>query len=278
MPLFMFVSGYVYWATWKPVKYMDFVLKKFKRLMMPYFLVSILIISIKMISESSLHVENPVTWLAYLKMFYIPSAGYFLWFAYALFLAFLIIPFFHTDKRLNILFVVALVFLLTPFSVTRLFCLEELRKHLFYFVLGCIISREENIRLLFNKFHPFLLMALCICVYWLKFGLRFTQGVTISLFLALAGVVFILSLSRYINGRTTVVKRFFINLSVYSYTVYLLHTTFEGFAKAVLVKIPIDADDGLMFCVSASIVILAGVLAPVVVSLLLKRLKIMLYI
>jgi hypothetical protein len=276
----MFVSGYVYWATWKPVKYKDFVLKKFKRLMIPYFLVSILIILIKMISDSSLHVENPVTWLAFLKMFYIPSAGYFLWFAYALFLAFLIIPFFHTNNRLNILFIVALILLTASFSVTRLFCLEELRKHFFYFVLGCIICREESIRLLFNKFHPFLLMALCICIYWLKFGLQFSQGViessTISLILALSGIVFILNLSRYINGRTVVIKRFFLNLSVYSYTVYLLHTTFEGFAKAVLVKIPINADSDLMFCVSASMVIFAGVLAPVVVSLLLKRFKIML--
>jgi len=48
MPLFMFVSGYVYWATRKPVKYKDFVWKKFQRLIIPYFFVSVIVIFIKL--------------------------------------------------------------------------------------------------------------------------------------------------------------------------------------------------------------------------------------
>jgi len=167
MPLFMFVSGFVYWkgATRKPVKYPVFILKKFNRLMIPYFLVSVLIISIKMITGENMYLENPVTWTTFLSMFYLPSAGYFLWFVYALFLIFLMMPFFHTDKRLNLLFVASLLWLLVPVPVTDLFCLAQWKGHLFYFVLGCVVSREEKIRQAFKKAPLLLLTIISMSIY-----------------------------------------------------------------------------------------------------------------
>ncbi|MDR3268088.1 MAG: acyltransferase family protein, partial [Tannerella sp.] len=199
MPLFMFVSGYVYWkgATRKPVKYPDFILKKFNRLMIPYFLVSVLIISIKMVMGKNIYLENPVTWTTFLSMFYIPSAGYFLWFVYVLFLIFLIIPFFHTDKRLNLLFVASLIWLVVPISVIDWFCLAQWKSHLFYFVLGCVISREEKKRLFTVKMPLLLKAAVYAGFYSLLFCLSKNVFPELSsetirpftyLFFALAGI------------------------------------------------------------------------------------------
>ena len=85
MPLFMFASGFVYIATKKDgEKYSDFIVKKIKRLMVPYFVVSACIIGIKLITESHLYVQNPKTVMSFAKMFYYPEAGYFLWFIWAL--------------------------------------------------------------------------------------------------------------------------------------------------------------------------------------------------
>ncbi|MDR1331192.1 MAG: acyltransferase [Tannerella sp.] len=274
MPLFMFVSGYVYQATWRPTRYVDFIRKKFSRLMIPYFLVSVLIISVKMITERGLHVENPVSWTAFREMFYLPSAGYFLWFVYALFLVFLMIPFFHPGKRLYLLFAASLVWLLIPVQVTDWFCLAQWKNHLFYFVAGCMASREEWIRRLAGRIPPLPAMAVCAGIYGAVFGLfaYHSEGIasaTARPGLALAGIAFILYLSRAVAAKATVVRRFLLWLSAASYTIYLFHTSFGGFAKAVLLKIPFDVP----FLAGAAFVILAGVSGPVMLHLLSVKLK-----
>lgn len=54
-------------------------------------------------------------------------------------------------------------------------------------------------------------------------------------------------------------------ISTASYIIYLLHTTFEGFAKALVLKLPYlsDLSNDIMFCVGAVFVISTGVIAPV---------------
>ena len=61
MPLFMFAGGYVYIATKKEIAYGDFLLRKVKRLMIPYLTTSALIIVIKLLTQGSMSVDNPVT-------------------------------------------------------------------------------------------------------------------------------------------------------------------------------------------------------------------------
>ena len=76
MPLFMFASGYIYAMTGNSQNKGggNFILKKFKRLMIPYFSTSVVIISIKLLTQQGMSVENPVTAASYIKMFYLPEA------------------------------------------------------------------------------------------------------------------------------------------------------------------------------------------------------------
>lgn len=79
--------------------YSKFLVKKLKRLMLPYVVVSVIVISIKMLTEKHAFVENPVTAYAYIKMLYFPEAGYFLWFIWALWWMFVIAPLFATKQK-----------------------------------------------------------------------------------------------------------------------------------------------------------------------------------
>ena len=90
MPVFLFVSGYVYIATKKEESYLSFLYKKVKRLLVPYYATSAILITIKLLTQGDMYVKNPVTASAYLEMLYLPVAGYFLWFVMALWWMFVI--------------------------------------------------------------------------------------------------------------------------------------------------------------------------------------------
>ena len=67
--------------------------------MFPYFILSWAIIGAKIGLDNYLQVDHPVTLDTLYRVFYLPEAGYFLWFVYVLFLIFCIVPFFKPGKR-----------------------------------------------------------------------------------------------------------------------------------------------------------------------------------
>ena len=105
MPLFMFASGYVYIATRRDIGYGSFLMRKLRRLMVPYLSTSVIVITIKLLTQGGMGVEHPVTVSSYLRMFYLPEAGYFLWFIWALWWMFVLVPLFRTPgSRLVLVF------------------------------------------------------------------------------------------------------------------------------------------------------------------------------
>lgn len=111
-------------------------MKKVKRLMVPYFSVSAIIITIKLATEGNAYVENPVTVMSYLKMFYLPEAGYFLWFIWALWWMFVLVPLFQTKQARLSLFALALFVHYMPAFLPEMFCLRQFQNMLVYFMLG----------------------------------------------------------------------------------------------------------------------------------------------
>ena len=138
MPLFMFASGFIYMATKKDVPYKDFLWKKVKRLMVPYLSVSAIVITIKMLTEGHAYVENPVTIMSYVKMFYLPEAGYFLWFIWALWWMFVIVPLFKTKQMRLGLFALAIILHYVPSVLPEMFCLRQFQGMLVFFMLGVV--------------------------------------------------------------------------------------------------------------------------------------------
>lgn len=140
MPLFMFASGFVYIATKRDgEKYRHFIMKKVKRLMIPYFVVSAIVIGIKLLTESHMYVENPKTVMSFIKMFYYPEAGFFLWFIWALWWMFVIVPFFKTRRQRFTLFAISILLHYVPFATTDIFCVAQFKNMLIFFMLGVMV-------------------------------------------------------------------------------------------------------------------------------------------
>lgn len=168
MPLFMFASGYIYIAFKKDEKYHFFIWKKIKRLMIPYFTTSFIIISIKLLSQRGMYVENPVGITSYLKMFYLPEAGYFLWFIWALFLMFIFMPLFKNKKLRTTLFVIAIILhYVHPFPLTKLFCISQAANMLIWFTLGVTSFdwKEKIDRLLHHRQISALIQYCILCIF-----------------------------------------------------------------------------------------------------------------
>ena len=146
MPLFMFASGYVYMATRKDAPYGGFLLKKARRLMVPYLATSAIVITIKLLSQGGLSVDNPVTPLSYLKMLYRPEAGAFLWFIWALWWMFVVVPLLRTKAARLAFFFAALALHYVPLPLPDVFCLAQCKSMLVYFMLGVVVCEHRALR------------------------------------------------------------------------------------------------------------------------------------
>lgn len=112
--------------------YKALIIKKIKRLLVPYFTCSVIVITLKLLSQGNAYVENPVTAFSYLKMFYLPEAGYFLWFIWALFTMFLITPLFKTRTARNWMFLASIILAYAPFTLPEAFCLNQFKRMYVY--------------------------------------------------------------------------------------------------------------------------------------------------
>lgn len=150
MPLFMFASGYVYIATRRDGPYGTFLLKKVRRLMVPYLTTSVVVITIKLLTQGGMSVDNPVTPFSYLKMFYQPEAVYFLWFIWALWWMFVLVPLFGTPRSRLCLFAACLLLHYMPMELPREFCINRFKEMAVFFMLGVVAF--ERLRGFVNGF------------------------------------------------------------------------------------------------------------------------------
>jgi len=235
--------------------------------MIPYFFASIVVITIKLLTETGMLVENPVELSAFYKMLYLPVAGAFLWFVFALFLTFMIIPFFITRKQILTLLILSLIIYFIPVSFPKIFCLAQFKSNLLYFVLGCVLFEWKNVRQVLDKIHYLLALIAFVSIYLLKTHIDINViNNILRILTAFIGVIFISNLSKQIETKTIITKNILVKLSVYSYSIYLFHTTFEGFVKAIVFRLHpsiIDLNKQLVFVPAALIVILVGIIGPI---------------
>lgn len=269
MPLFFFASGFLFAATERPAGYGAFMKRKFLRLMVPYFSASVVIISFKLLTERGGDggaLDNPVTAGAFLEMFWMPSAGYFLWFIWALMWMFAAAGLFRGRGPRVALAVIAVALAYGPLEFTRLFCLEQAREMFVYFMLGAVgADLRERYR------HKAVAEAwLCAAVAALfaageavYVGIP-AYGPAVKPVLPYLGIGASLLISRQIDRRWRPLRSAMLWLAPYTYFIYLFHTTFEGVAKAALRHAAfLSAPGGVMFALTASLVVACGIAGPV---------------
>lgn len=280
MPLFMFASGFVY--TYRG-GYSNFISKKIKRLIIPYLTCSVVVISLKLLSQGNAYVENPVSAMSYLKIFYLPEAGYFLWFIWALFLMFVITPLFKTRTARNLLFLSSIILAYLPVTFPGIFCLNQFKHMYVYFLFGIFI-RENNVGDIIKNYSHTKMAITAVAFIILEsahlsmpYMHNAPQQLTslIAAILPFVGIAFIIYASQIIgrhvnadNGRNML-----LSVAAASYVIYLFHTTFEGFAKAALMKLTLDDGVWYVFTAKAALVIMAGIIFPMLLYNIAKRFK-----
>lgn len=268
MPLFMFASGFLCVATWRPQKYRAFVEKKFRRLMVPYFVMSVIIIGIKLVTARFMHIDNPVSPMDFITMLWLPRAGYFLWFVYALWWWMVIYPFFNTSRKRLLLLGLCLPLYFIGNSFTPVLCLCETARMGVYFAAGAVaydVLGNASIKKLCG-ISTVLFPALAILAVNGFYDNLSLGGQFIAMITAFSGIGFTVAVSYGIDTYCRGTLRTpLISIAAASYIIYLFHTTFMGFAKGMLYKIDFLASGNLFvrYTIAEVVVaIVAGVIVP----------------
>lgn len=287
MPLFMFASGYIYIAYKRDEGYCKFIWKKIKRLMLPYFTTSAIVITIKLLTQRGMYVENPVSVFSFVKMFYLPEAGYFLWFIWALFLMFCVVPFFKNKWSRVGLFTFALIWhIYHPISLTHVFCINQAAGMLVWFMFGVVCFDWKGLIAKITGKKSFYgiisgLMLVCFCLFSV---LKFVFQVYVAYFASMAtyllpwfGIGSVIVISTWLTSQAEYKWiKLLLMVGASSYIVYLFHTTFMGFAKGIIYKVHfLDKGNDLIFSLCVLLVVCCGVIFPVLLhKFILKRYKI----
>ena len=179
--------------------------------MFPYFILSWAIIGAKIGLDNYLQVDHPVTLDALYRVFYLPEAGYFLWFVYVLFLVFCIVPFFKPGKRLIVLSLIALgiAFWNTAPSYC---CINLVCRNLIFFVVGMWTARKVWLERLMNR-HLFLwtVLTVSLSIVYAYLPQRFFT-LSLTVIMGVTGSYMVVSLSqriaRYNHKMALIFNRF----------------------------------------------------------------------
>lgn len=259
MPLFMAISGYTYMVSKKAKSYTSFIIGKIKRLMVPYFFTSAIIVLLKLLMQRYMYVQNPIKWDSIEKIFYLPEAGYFLWFIWALWWIFVIIPFFKTRKNRSILFVISLFCSFIPCHLTEIFCIQQTKQFMVFFLVGVLFYDWKEYIKLRTQMQPIIFVT---CIY-LILEIMYIYGYTWTGYIIpyIAIYAFFLVAMNTENCIPKKISDFLLKISSASYIIYLFHTTFEGLVKSILIKFSssIVAD---YYIILTIIAIVIGLMAP----------------
>ena len=266
MPLFLFVSGYVYLHTLRKQSYTSFIGKKCRRLAVPYLITSAIIISIKLLSGGNAHPSTPVTPFSFVEMLYLPAAGYFLWFVWALLLMFAIVWFAKGKKARIALLVASVALYYTPIDFPEFFCLHQFKMMMLYFMSGVVFAELDLKRIFSNAWINIVYVPLFGCAYYL-WG---DMGDNYVPIVAATGILMVLTISKWLEKLQFVKHSVLLPLSAMSYTIYLYHTTFMGFTKALCARLHLSTHFELEACA----VVLCGVVCPLLLHCTLKRFRV----
>lgn len=264
MPIFMFASGFLYMASFRKQSYGIFLWRKFKRLMIPYFATSTIIITIKLLTQKNAFVENPVTLSSYAEMLYLPSAGIFLWFIWALWWMFVVTPLFKSKVSRIWLFVFTFIVCHIPFRATDFFCLFDVQRMYVFFMLGVMVYDHKQIVDRISSVPIFLPLLVFVATETVGIISETAYNYVHSL-LPYIGIVAMMIICREINkSGSRGLKSRLAFVASYSYGIYLFHTTFMGVAKAFMNKLPLcKVNAEMIFVATALLAIICGLVFPV---------------
>lgn len=265
MPVFMSMAGFLYMEKRKSdISIRYFVKKKFMRLMIPYFTISYIIVAIKLLASQIVSLENSSSALSLIRIFYLPEAGYFLWFAYTIFLIFVLVGFFNQfSNGMTILAILSLAIYFTPLSFPREFCFYEMKGMIVYFIFGCVFYKYRA--KLPYKSNSFILTLILFHIAFFAISTSISEnlGKICRFGMGILATVYLYGI--FENNCKRKLSGLFRILGKYGTSIYLFHTIAMGPAKNIMLKY-VGVSTSQRYIVSCSVVICIGIMIPIIIT------------
>ncbi len=262
MPLFIFLSGFIWSYTTNNIRsinnFLDYIKKKFLRLAPSYFLFALIVFISKLIFSKYFFVNNSVNNINdFFIIFYNPAKGFagYLWYIYVLFEYYLFVPLILLLLNNKIIIALIISIPLSYVSITSYFEIINFNNYLFFFLLGIFIEKHNDfyINIIDSWKYYFITIFIILCVSWIFIPInKFIMG--ISSIPALHSFV-----RTFYNTKSLLSI-----IGYYSFSIYLIHMLVLGLLKAISFKyLYITYSNFYIFAFFGTI---AGVWLPIIIK------------
>lgn len=271
MPFFIYLSGYVYYYRQFHVRAWDnisgFILRRAKRLLIPFFIFGLIIILGKHVMSQIIHVDNygenifeDIINLIWNTRY---SAAKSVWFIFSLFL-------------MTVFATVALRFIKSPLLLailsygviflpsTPVLYLDRTMLFLPFFFVGCAAARHHEQWLTFIEKRLWLTIIVFLASL---IAVRYIGIYAVSLILC--GTLSIPALHGISRTPALLHSKFLDLLGRMSFSIYLLNTVFIGLAKGILLLF--ISWHGTNFFIFLPILLFVGIAGPILTKILIFR-------
>lgn len=259
MPFFIFLSGLVFFYTYRPLTsiqaYSQYVNRRFMRLMPAYFLFALIIWCGKFIAAKFIYVDNPVKGADdFIKLFLYPRDNYvsFLWYIYILFLLNALVPILLWCSQQRFLPILIVSAILPFIPVPIAFGLNVICQYLVFFLLGgWVIANYEKYTTFLDHYR-----WIVIAVFFMVLVLVNPQQMWLML-----GLLSLPALHALVRQPVVARWNFLALWGEYTFAIYLMNTIAIGVCKAFITKI--TTWDGPHFFFVAPLLLLGGIFLPI---------------
>jgi fucose 4-O-acetylase-like acetyltransferase len=271
MPLFMFLSGYLFVHSTRDreIQYINFIGKKVTRLLIPYIVLSTLAFLPKVILTKYAARPIELTCTSYIRGLIFPSENPIIamWFLPVLFSIFLVAPLLKKIIDKNRLFItltalaaLAALNIFNPVDA-KIFAAGITAEYIVYFFLGCVIAKlfKENLNWC-GKIHYVLITFTALLMANI-----FLPQLTVKLpaFLAaIIGICFSITLAYFMENHG---RKFFGYIDGYSYQIYLLSWFAQIFFRILYQTNLINE------YICFALMLASGLIVPVLISKLVEK-------
>lgn len=272
MPVFFFISGYLYEKRKKEFSwsnYKKFEVKKIINLAIPYFTFYLLFVGINMMFSDS--VNNPRGIQDILNIFNKPMAPY--WFLYALLSIFIAMPVIEKifkDKKYLILFVLLLLKVISVFIKTNIYFLDSIFSNAIYFYIGNFINikmKSEETNKIQDIFYNVIFISAYIIIALVIYTNinRINEKVLelIKIVLAVSGTYICIRIFKNVKK-----SKILDTMKQYTFQIYLLHTIFAAGIRIFLFKIE-NQNYNIHFILG----LFASIYLPVLIAIICEKTK-----
>ena len=276
MPLFFFISGYLY----KYIKnnYFNSLKTKFQRLGIPFITIAFIYFLLKLAASYFVKLDYPVNVNSILKLLDNPVQSFvpLLWFVHALLGIFLIYPLIRSIfQPVTIFITTVIVAIFIDFMHITIPFLSHAIQNIPYFAFGVVsinLINKKNIKIFEYKWIFFLLFLLMIIVNYYFKNLDFLsfEGLCVKYLQGFLGIIAAILLSITIEEKFNSSQTKFIEIvGICSMSIYLFHTIFESLIRILFRNFLVNLDTP--FLVVALLAIFVGLFMPMTIEIYVLR-------